>query len=78
MDTLLLARLQFATTRTGPSPAWTPVVMLTSPVGFSLLLGAVGRLGWLALPLLPALLGFQAMCWWVFRGRTDGRAPVYW
>lgn len=35
-------------------------------------------LGWLLLPLLPALLGFQAMCWWVFRGRTDGRAPVYW
>ena len=35
-------------------------------------------LGWLAVPLLPALLGFQAMCWWVFRGRTDGRAPVYW
>ncbi|MFI7215270.1 cytochrome d ubiquinol oxidase subunit II [Micromonospora maritima] len=35
-------------------------------------------LGWLVLPLVPALLGFQAMCWWVFRGRTDGRAPVYW
>ncbi|MFE9688896.1 cytochrome d ubiquinol oxidase subunit II [Micromonospora sp. NPDC005806] len=35
-------------------------------------------LGWLVLPLLPALLGFQAMCWWVFRGRTGGRAPVYW
>ncbi|QOC93712.1 cytochrome d ubiquinol oxidase subunit II [Micromonospora craniellae] len=35
-------------------------------------------LGWLALPLVPALLGFQAMCWWIFRGRTDGRAPVYW
>ncbi|MFF0819558.1 cytochrome d ubiquinol oxidase subunit II [Micromonospora haikouensis] len=35
-------------------------------------------LGWLVLPLLPALLGFQAMCWWVFRGRTDGRTPVYW
>ncbi|MBM0227141.1 MULTISPECIES: cytochrome d ubiquinol oxidase subunit II [Micromonospora] len=35
-------------------------------------------LGWLTLPLLPALLGFQAMSWWVFRGRTDGRAPVYW
>ncbi|WP_431885871.1 cytochrome d ubiquinol oxidase subunit II [Micromonospora wenchangensis] len=35
-------------------------------------------LGWLLLPLLPALLGFQAMSWWVFRGRTDGRAPVYW
>ncbi|MEV7329219.1 cytochrome d ubiquinol oxidase subunit II [Micromonospora sp. NPDC093244] len=35
-------------------------------------------LAWVALPLLPALLGFQAMCLWVFRGRTDGRAPVYW
>ena len=35
-------------------------------------------LGWLTVALLPALLGFQAMCWWVFRGRTDGRAPVYW
>jgi cytochrome bd ubiquinol oxidase subunit II len=35
-------------------------------------------LGWLVLPLVPALLGFQAMCWWVFRGRIDGRAPVYW
>ncbi|PWU45556.1 cytochrome D ubiquinol oxidase subunit II [Micromonospora sp. S4605] len=35
-------------------------------------------LGWLTVPLLPALLGFQLMCWWVFRGRTDGRAPVYW
>ncbi|WFE45020.1 cytochrome d ubiquinol oxidase subunit II [Verrucosispora sp. WMMD1129] len=35
-------------------------------------------LGWLAVPLLPALLGFQAMCLWIFRGRTDGRAPVYW
>ncbi|MEV4198157.1 cytochrome d ubiquinol oxidase subunit II [Micromonospora globbae] len=35
-------------------------------------------LGWLVLPLAPALLGFQLMCWWVFRGRIDGRAPVYW
>ncbi|MFC0004664.1 cytochrome d ubiquinol oxidase subunit II [Micromonospora siamensis] len=35
-------------------------------------------LGWLTLPLVPALLGFQAMCWWIFRGRIDGRAPVYW
>ncbi|GAB3143832.1 cytochrome d ubiquinol oxidase subunit II [Micromonospora sonneratiae] len=35
-------------------------------------------LTWLLLPLLPALLGFQMMCWWVFRGRIDGRAPVYW
>jgi cytochrome d ubiquinol oxidase subunit II len=35
-------------------------------------------LSWLAAPLLPALLGFQAMCWWAFRGRIDDRAPVYW
>ncbi|SCL36186.1 cytochrome d oxidase, subunit II (cydB) [Micromonospora pallida] len=35
-------------------------------------------LGWLTVPLVPALLGFQVMLWWVFRGRTDGRAPVYW
>lgn len=35
-------------------------------------------LGWVAVPLLPALLGFQVMLWWVFRGRMSGRAPVYW
>ncbi|GAA4694934.1 cytochrome d ubiquinol oxidase subunit II [Phytohabitans rumicis] len=35
-------------------------------------------LGWLAVPLVPALLGFQVMCWWIFRGRIDQRAPVYW
>ncbi|MEJ3742086.1 cytochrome d ubiquinol oxidase subunit II [Actinomycetes bacterium KLBMP 9797] len=35
-------------------------------------------LSWLAIPLVPALLGFQAMCWWAFRGRIDDRAPVYW
>ena len=35
-------------------------------------------LSWLTLPLLPVLIGFQAMCWWVFRGRIDGKAPVYW
>ncbi|MGW0431597.1 cytochrome d ubiquinol oxidase subunit II [Micromonospora sp. NPDC003197] len=35
-------------------------------------------LTWLLLPLVPALLGFQLMCWWVFRGRIDGRTPVYW
>ncbi|MEU4569750.1 cytochrome d ubiquinol oxidase subunit II [Micromonospora sp. NPDC023956] len=35
-------------------------------------------LTWLTVPLLPALLGFQVMLWWVFRGRTGGRAPVYW
>jgi cytochrome bd ubiquinol oxidase subunit II len=35
-------------------------------------------LGWLTVPLVPVLIGFQAMCWWVFRGRVDGRTPVYW
>ncbi|HEX5595297.1 MAG TPA: hypothetical protein VFX61_04620 [Micromonosporaceae bacterium] len=35
-------------------------------------------LSWLAGPLLPALLGFQLMSWWIFRGRLDGRTPVYW
>jgi cytochrome d ubiquinol oxidase subunit II len=41
--------------------------------------GATLRLlSWLMVPLLPALLGFQAMCWWAFRGRVDGRTPVYW
>jgi len=35
-------------------------------------------LSWLVMPLLPALLGFQLMSWWVFRGRIDGRTPVYW
>nr|MDT0657993.1 cytochrome d ubiquinol oxidase subunit II [Micromonospora sp. DSM 115978] len=35
-------------------------------------------LTWLLVPLLPALLGFQAMSWWVFRGRVDRKAPVYW
>ncbi len=35
-------------------------------------------LSWLMALLLPALLGFQAMCWWVFRGRVDERTPVYW
>ncbi|MDQ7910039.1 cytochrome d ubiquinol oxidase subunit II [Phytohabitans sp. ZYX-F-186] len=35
-------------------------------------------LTWLAVPLVPVLLSFQVMSWWVFRGRIDGRAPVYW
>jgi cytochrome bd ubiquinol oxidase subunit II len=35
-------------------------------------------LSWLAVPLVPVLLSFQVMSWWIFRGRIDGRAPVYW
>jgi cytochrome bd ubiquinol oxidase subunit II len=34
-------------------------------------------LSWLAIPLLPAMIGFQVMCWWAFRGRIDPRAPVF-
>ncbi|MEU3453841.1 cytochrome d ubiquinol oxidase subunit II [Micromonospora sp. NPDC006766] len=64
---------------------WPRVLVSTVDPGASLTVAdaaasgpTLSLLGWLALPLLPALLGFQAMCWWVFRGRTDGRAPVYW
>ena len=35
-------------------------------------------LNWLAVPAIPVLIGFQAMSWWVFRGRVDGKAPIYW
>ncbi|MFI6264530.1 cytochrome d ubiquinol oxidase subunit II [Micromonospora sp. NPDC051006] len=64
---------------------WPYVLVSTTDPGASLTVADAAAsaptlrlLGWLALPLLPALLGFQLMCWWVFRGRTDGRAPVYW
>ena len=35
-------------------------------------------LSWVAVPIIPVLIGFQAMSWWIFRGRVDGRTPVYW
>ncbi|MGK5738295.1 cytochrome d ubiquinol oxidase subunit II [Micromonospora sp. URMC 103] len=64
---------------------WPYVLVSTTGTGASLTVADAAAsaptlrlLGWLALPLVPALLGFQLMCWWVFRGRTDGRAPVYW
>ncbi|MER7443227.1 cytochrome d ubiquinol oxidase subunit II [Micromonospora avicenniae] len=64
---------------------WPYVLVSTTDPGASLTVADAAAsaptlrlLGWLAMPLLPALLGFQLMCWWVFRGRTDGRAPVYW
>jgi cytochrome d ubiquinol oxidase subunit II len=40
--------------------------------------GTLRLLTWVAVPAFPVLIGFQTMCWWVFRGRIDGRAPVYW
>jgi cytochrome bd ubiquinol oxidase subunit II len=40
--------------------------------------GATLRLlGWPALPLVPALIGFKAMSWWAFRGRLDRSAPLF-
>ncbi|MFI7607082.1 cytochrome d ubiquinol oxidase subunit II [Micromonospora sp. NPDC049366] len=64
---------------------WPDVLVSTVDPGASLAVADAAAstptlrlLSWLALPLLPALLGFQLMNWWVFRGRTDGRAPVYW
>lgn len=35
-------------------------------------------LGPLVVGFLPALLGFQLMSWWAFRGRVDSRAPGFW
>jgi cytochrome d ubiquinol oxidase subunit II len=26
----------------------------------------------------PALVGFQVMLWWAFRGRSERRAPLFW
>jgi cytochrome d ubiquinol oxidase subunit II len=34
-------------------------------------------LNWLAAPLIPALVGVQARCWWVFRGRMDPRTAIF-
>jgi cytochrome d ubiquinol oxidase subunit II len=34
-------------------------------------------LNWLALPLVPVLIGFQLMCWWAFRGRLNANSPVF-
>ncbi|MFC0528132.1 hypothetical protein [Phytohabitans kaempferiae] len=43
------------------------------------LVGTAPRLlSWLAVPLVPVLLSFQVMSWWIFRGRIGGRDPVYW
>jgi cytochrome d ubiquinol oxidase subunit II len=38
----------------------------------------LAQIGWLALPVVPAVLGVQVMTWWAFRGRVDGRTRVFW
>jgi cytochrome d ubiquinol oxidase subunit II len=60
-----------------------PVVLLALALGGSAVdLAAppetLRLLSWVAVPIVPVLIGFQAMSWWVFRGRVDGRTPVYW
>lgn len=39
---------------------------------------ALRLLTWLTAPLLPVLVGFQLLCWWLFRIRPDRPAPVHW
>jgi cytochrome d ubiquinol oxidase subunit II len=34
-------------------------------------------LSWLAIPLLPAMLSFQFMCWWAFRGRIGPGTAIF-
>ena len=77
----------------GRRPGWAFVVtsaaMATPVLAIGIVLGGdvaaaaappatLRLLSWVAVPIVPVLIGFQAMSWWVFRGRVDGRAPVYW
>jgi cytochrome d ubiquinol oxidase subunit II len=77
----------------GRRPGWTFVVTSAAMVAPVLVVGlALGGdvtaaaappetlrlLSWVAVPIIPVLIGFQAMSWWMFRGRVDGRTPVYW
>jgi cytochrome d ubiquinol oxidase subunit II len=36
------------------------------------------QIGWLALPVIPVVIGFQVMTWWAFRGRLDERTKLFW
>jgi cytochrome d ubiquinol oxidase subunit II len=38
----------------------------------------LAQVGWLALPVVPVVIGFQAMTWWAFRGRVDERTKLFW
>ena len=61
----------------------TPVLVVGLALGADLTAAAappatLRLLSWVAVPIVPVLIGFQAMSWWIFRGRVDGRTPVYW
>jgi len=90
---LLVALVVAAGRLAGPRPGWAFVASAAAMVVPVLLIGAVlggsiadaaapaatlRLLSWVAAPIIPVLIGFQAMCWWIFRGRIDGRTPVYW
>ncbi|MET0135445.1 MAG: cytochrome d ubiquinol oxidase subunit II [Kibdelosporangium sp.] len=38
----------------------------------------LSQVGWLALPVVPAVLGFQLMTWWAFRRRVTGQTGLFW
>jgi cytochrome d ubiquinol oxidase subunit II len=38
----------------------------------------LAQVGWLALPVVPVVIGFQVMTWWAFRGRVDERTKLFW
>lgn len=40
--------------------------------------GTLAQVGWLALPVVPAVVGFQLMTWWAFRRRVDSRTGLFW
>ncbi|MCE7008470.1 cytochrome d ubiquinol oxidase subunit II [Kibdelosporangium philippinense] len=40
--------------------------------------GTLAQIGWLALPVVPAVIGLQVVVWWIFRQRVDERTGLFW
>ncbi|MET0236571.1 MAG: cytochrome d ubiquinol oxidase subunit II [Kibdelosporangium sp.] len=40
--------------------------------------GTLAQVGWLALPVVPVVIGFQLMTWWAFRRRVDEQTGLFW
>ncbi|SMD15989.1 cytochrome d ubiquinol oxidase subunit II [Kibdelosporangium aridum] len=38
----------------------------------------LAQVGWLALPVVPAVIGLQVVIWWMFRQRVDERTGLFW
>jgi cytochrome bd ubiquinol oxidase subunit II len=38
----------------------------------------LAQVGWLALPVVPAVIAFQLMTWWAFRRRVDSATRLFW